>query len=106
MSKLIWLALGAFTVGTEAFVIAGILPQIAGDFGQSLAVTGHLVTLFALAYAIGSPIMAVATGAIERKRLLVSSLVLFALANLAAAAPPRYAALVPARLPPALPPRP
>ena len=98
MSKLIWLTLGAFAVGTETLVIAGILPQIADDFGQSLAFTGQLVTLFALTYAVGSPVMAVVTGSIERKRLLVATLSLFAVANVVAALAPGYAALVAARL--------
>jgi len=98
MSKLIWLTLGAFVIGTEAFVIAGLLPDIARDLDQSIAVTGHLVTLFALAYAIGTPIMAVVTGAVERKRLLVVSLALFGLANLLAAIAPNFTSLVGARL--------
>ncbi|SEE12135.1 Predicted arabinose efflux permease, MFS family [Rhizobiales bacterium GAS188] len=98
MSKLIWLTLGAFVIGTEAFVIAGLLPDIAQDLGQSIAMTGHLVTLFALAYAVGTPIMAVATGAVERKRLLVASLSLFALANLVAAIAPNFVSLIGARL--------
>ena len=98
MSKLVFLALGAFVVGTEAFVVAGILPQIADDLGTTLPVAGQLVTFFALAYALGSPLLAVATGAIERRRLLLLSLALFALGNLAAAFAHSYVALLVARL--------
>jgi len=58
---LFWLSLGAFAVGTEGFVIAGILPGMARDLGVSLAAAGQLVTAFSLAYALGSPLLAVAT---------------------------------------------
>ena len=30
MLRLFWLALGAFAIGTEGFMIAGLLPEIAG----------------------------------------------------------------------------
>ena len=49
----------AFAIGTEAFVIAGLLPVIAADLQIFLAATGQLVTAYALTYAIGSPILAV-----------------------------------------------
>jgi predicted MFS family arabinose efflux permease len=85
MQKLLWLALGAFAVGTEGFMIAGLLPRIAGDLSVSVAQAGYLVTVFGATYAIGSPIVAVLTGSMERKRLLIGALAAFALANLLAA---------------------
>ena len=66
MQKLLWLALGAFAVGTEGFMIAGLLPRIAGDLSVSVAQAGYLVTVFGATYAIGSPIVAVLTGSMER----------------------------------------
>ena len=41
---LIWLTLGAFAIGTEGFMIAGILPLIAGDLSISIPLAGQLVT--------------------------------------------------------------
>ena len=35
-----WLALAAFAIGTEAFVIAGLLPIMAADLNVTLAATG------------------------------------------------------------------
>jgi len=85
MRSLLWLALGAFAVGTEGFMIAGLLPRIAGDLSVTVAQAGYLVTIFGVTYAIGSPVVAVLTGTIERKRLLLGALLAFALANLLAA---------------------
>lgn len=82
---LAWLALGAFAIGSEGLMIAGILPRIAEDLSVPVAHAGHLVTIFALAYAIGSPLIAVATARWERRVLLITAMVVFAFANLAAA---------------------
>ena len=70
LSSLFWLALGAFAIGTEGFMIAGLLPSLARDLNVSLPVTGQLITAFSFAYAIGAPIMAVLTATLERRRLL------------------------------------
>ena len=48
--SVLWLAVAAFSIGTEAFVIAGLLPSIAADLQISLAATGQLVTAYALTY--------------------------------------------------------
>jgi predicted MFS family arabinose efflux permease len=97
-ASLLWLAVGAFAIGTESFVIAGILPMLAADLDVPVALAGQLVTAFAVTYAVGAPVMAVLTGGLERKRLLACALALFALANLAAALAPGYHGLMAARV--------
>jgi predicted MFS family arabinose efflux permease len=54
LSSLLWLTLGAFAIGTEGFMIAGLLPALARDPNVGLPVAGHLVTAFSLAYAVGA----------------------------------------------------
>jgi len=96
------LALGSFAVGTDAFVIAGILPRVADDLKVSQAIAGQLVTVFALAYAIGAPVLVTASGRVARRRLLVGALVAFTAANLLAASAPSYSVLFLARIAAAL----
>ena len=96
--KLFWLALGAFAVGTEGFVIAGILPDLSRDLHVSLAAAGQLVTAFALAYALGSPLLAIATAAWPREHVLRVAMGGFAAANLLAALAPDYWWLMVARV--------
>ena len=60
--RLIVFALGAFAVGTGGFVIAGILPLISDSLGVSVTTAGQLVTVFAIAYAVCSLVLAAATG--------------------------------------------
>jgi predicted MFS family arabinose efflux permease len=98
LTSLIWLTLGAFAIGTEGFMIAGLLPALARDLNVGLPAAGHLVTAFSLAYAIGAPVMAVLTAELERRRLLAVAMGGFALGNLLAALAPGYAGLLAARL--------
>ena len=56
--RLIVLAAGMFAVGTDSFVVAGILPQVAASLGVSIPLAGQMVTLYALSYAILSPTVA------------------------------------------------
>jgi len=96
--RLFWLALGAFAVGTEGLVIAGILPAMAHDLNVSLAACGQLVTAFSLAYALGSPLLAIATAAWPREHVLRLAMGGFAVANLLAALAPDYWWLMAARI--------
>lgn len=98
MKKLLFLALGAFAIGTEGYAIAGLLPKVAADLNVTVPLAGQLVTAFALAFAVGSPVLAVLTGRFERKRLLMGSMLVFALFNLVAALSHTYAVLFVARI--------
>jgi MFS transporter, DHA1 family, inner membrane transport protein len=98
LSSLLWLTLGAFAIGTEGFMIAGLLPALARDLNVGLPAAGNLVTAFSLAYAIGAPVMAVLTAHLERRRLLAVAMAGFCIANLLAAVAPGYAGLLAARL--------
>jgi MFS transporter, DHA1 family, inner membrane transport protein len=51
------LAFGTFAIGTDAFIIGGILPAIAQNLSASIGKTGLVVSVFSLSYAFGSPIV-------------------------------------------------
>jgi predicted MFS family arabinose efflux permease len=98
MSHLRWLTVGAFAIGTEGFMIAGLLPAMAKDLDVGLAAAGLLVTVFSLAYAVGAPVIAVLTAGLERRRLLAIGMSCFTVANVIAALVPDYNGLVFAKL--------
>ncbi|GCB50682.1 MFS transporter [Streptomyces sp. NL15-2K] len=80
--KLVYLlGVGAFALGLDAYVTAGLLPVIADDFNASVSATGQMVTTFTLAYAIASPIFATLLSASRVRTGLLASLAVFALAN-------------------------
>lgn len=92
------LATGAFAVGTSAYVVAGVLPEVSAGLGVSVAAAGQLTTAFALAYALGAPVLAVVTGGWERRRLLVAALLTATVGNLLCAVAPNYPLLLGGRI--------
>lgn len=92
------LALSAFAIGTTEFVIVGLVPTISADLNVSLPSAGLLVSLYAIGVAIGAPLLTALTNTWERKRLLISLMVLFILGNLIAWQAPSYERLVIARV--------
>ena len=92
------LAIGAFAMGTDSFVLAGILPQLAQGLHATGSAAGQAVTAFALTYALAAPILAACTSRFARKPLLTVALTLFAAANLASAASPSLGVLLAARV--------
>ncbi len=93
-----WLGLGAFAVGTEAFMVSAILPNIAANLAVSVQAAGQLVAIFSFTYAVSSPVLTALTGAVNRRSLLMYSMTAFAAANLIAALAPSYWALALARV--------
>ncbi|HEU5128669.1 MAG TPA: MFS transporter [Glycomyces sp.] len=83
----------AFAIGTDDFVIAGLLPEIAEDLAVSEAAAGQLITVFSLSYALGAPVAAVVTARWPQRRVMTAAAALFAVGNLAAAAAPTYETL-------------
>ena len=95
----VWLlALGTFAIGTDAFVVSGILPAVAGDLGVGLDAAGQVVTAYALTYALGAPLLAAVTARLPRGRTVTVALACFALANALCALAPTYWLLLGARV--------
>jgi MFS transporter, DHA1 family, inner membrane transport protein len=95
---LVILALSSFAIGTTEFVIMGLLPDVASDLAISIPQAGWLVTGYALAVAVGAPIMAVSTAHLRRRSALIILMALFILGNLLCAVAPGYWVLMVARV--------
>ncbi|MFE4973530.1 MFS transporter [Kitasatospora sp. NPDC056651] len=95
---LIALAIGAFGIGTTEFVIMGLLPQIAGDYGVSIPNAGLLVTGYALGVVVGAPLMTVLGTRISRKTMLMLLMGLFVAGNLLSAAAPSFPVMLAGRI--------
>jgi len=96
------LAVAAFVIVTTEFLIVGLLPALARDLNISVASAGQLVTLFAVVVMLCGPFLTAWLAHIDRKRLFIAILVLFAAANGLAAVAPNIWVLAIARLVPAL----
>ncbi|MFF9640858.1 MFS transporter [Kitasatospora aureofaciens] len=95
---LLALAIGAFGIGTTEFVIMGLLPQIAGDYGVSVPTAGLLVTGYALGVVIGAPLMTVLGTRISRKTMLMLLMALFTVGNLLSAVAPSFPLMLAGRI--------
>ncbi|MBH0330249.1 MFS transporter [Brevibacillus brevis] len=80
--KVYVLALISFLVGTSNYIVSGILDRIAETLGTNVAAAGQLITVYSLAYAVGTPILMALTAKMDRLKLLLYSLGLFIAANL------------------------
>jgi predicted MFS family arabinose efflux permease len=95
---LIVLALGTFAIGTGSFVLAGPLEGVARDLSVSVGTAGNLVTVFAITYAVSSPVLVTLVGSAAPRRVLVAAMAVFVLGNAAAVAAPTFGLLVLCRI--------
>ena len=95
---LLALAVGAFGIGTTEFVIMGLLPEVASDFGVSIPTAGFLVTGYALGVVIGAPLMTALGTKIPRKRMLMLLMGLFVIGNVLSALAPTFGLMVTGRI--------
>jgi predicted MFS family arabinose efflux permease len=96
--RLIVLALGTFAIGTGSFVFAGPLEGVARDLSVSVGAAGNLVTIFAVTYAVSSPVLVTLVGSAAPRRVLVAAMAVFALANAAAVVAPTFGLLLLCRI--------
>lgn len=92
------LALGTFAVGTDAFVISGLLPDVSGSLRVSVGAAGQLVTVFSFAYAIAALVLGTLTAAWPRRTVLLTALAVFAAGNVLTALAPDYPLVLAARI--------
>ncbi|MFF1308547.1 MFS transporter [Streptomyces sp. NPDC058307] len=91
------LALGTFLMGTTEFVVAGLLPETAGDVQVSVARAGLLITVFAIGMIVGAPLMAMLTLRLPQRLTLILALGVFAAGHVVVALGSSFALLLAAR---------
>lgn len=95
----VWaLAVTAFAIGVAEFIVVGVLPAIAEDLGVPLARAGGLVGLYALALAVGTPVVVLALARLPRKPLLLALVAVFLAGNLMSALSSSYELLLTGRI--------
>ncbi|MEV7681985.1 MFS transporter [Streptomyces sp. NPDC088341] len=95
---LLALSIGAFGIGTTEFVIMGLLPEVAGEYGVSIPTAGLLVTGYALGVVLGAPLMTVLGTRISRKRMLTLLMGLFIAGNVLSALAPTFGLMLAGRV--------
>jgi DHA1 family inner membrane transport protein len=87
------LAAANIAIGTQGFVFAGLLSELAGDLGVSIRTAGLLVPASKITFAVAAPFAALLVSRIDRKRVIVAGLVMLALCNALCAWAPTFGGL-------------
>ncbi|MGO1049010.1 MFS transporter [Crossiella sp. CA198] len=95
---LLALAISAFAIGTTEFVIMGLLPEVAADFGVTIPAAGLLISGYALGVVVGGPVLTAVGSKLPRKTILVSLMALFIAGNLVSALAETYGVLMTGRV--------
>lgn len=92
------LILATFAVVTAEMVVAGLLPALAADLDVTIPVAGQLITGYAIGVGIAGPILALLTGRVPRRVLLLVVMVIYIAGNVLCALATSYWTLMGARL--------
>lgn len=92
--RIFLLSLGMFALGTDALIVAGVLPVIAREVGVTESLAGQLITAFSLTYGLGAPVLAALSGRWLRNRVLLAALGAFCLFNIGSALAPNFPTLM------------
>ena len=68
------LGIGTFAIGTDMFVVAGVLGGLAGDLDVTVGAAGLAVTVFGLAYATGAALPSALLGGRPLPQVLIAVL--------------------------------
>lgn len=90
--------LATFSVVTAEMLPVGLLTPVAEDLGASTGTAGLMISLPALLAAVFAPLVVIAAGGIDRRRILCALLGLLLVANLASALAPGIGWLLAARV--------
>ncbi|WP_178114763.1 MFS transporter [Pseudomonas saliphila] len=96
--NLLALTTATCAIGTQTFVFAGLLIELAADFGISATTGGYLAAAYALTYAVTAPFIALRTGRLERRRLLWMALTVLGCINLVASLAGTFGQLIGLRI--------
>ena len=88
---------GNFAIGCGVMVAAGSLNDLVTSLQVSVALAGQLVSVAAVAMAVGAPVLAMLLGRMDRRTLLTAALVWYTVGHALSALMPNFATLLPVR---------
>ncbi len=92
------MVIGAFAVGADEFIVAGVIREIANALSVTIGQAGLLESAYALGVAIGAPLFTVLGLRLPRRRMLLISIGVFVVGNLISALGPTYSVIMVGRL--------
>jgi len=96
--QILLLAMTTFVAGANEYILAGILDLVAPGLGAPVALAGQLITLYAFVYGLCVPIVVAMTSHIGRRKVMITAMLLYALASIATLLVQDFWTFVPVRI--------
>ena len=96
--QILLLAMTTFVAGANEYILAGILDLVAPGLGAPVALAGQLITLYAFVYGLCVPIVVALTSHIGRRKVMITAMLLYALASIATLLVQDFWTFVPVRI--------
>ncbi|OZI11111.1 MFS transporter [Bacillaceae bacterium SAS-127] len=90
MRNVFFLTIGMFTLGFDAYIIAGLLPGVSATYEKSSSQVGQAVSIFTLFYAVSAPLFTSFLAGKPIKKVLLFSMLIFGCANALSAVAPNF----------------
>ena len=97
-ATLVTMSVGNFMVGIAAFVVLGLMTTITRSLHIDPSEGARLITSYAVAYAIGSPLLIAGTGRLPRRAVVTAAMLLVAVGSLGCAVSPSLGGIEIARV--------
>jgi MFS transporter, DHA1 family, inner membrane transport protein len=95
----IWaMVVGAFAMGADEFIVAGVVREIAQALDVTIGAVGALESVYALGVAIGAPVFTALGTRFGRRSMLLTTTGVFLLGNLLSALGPTYGTIMAGRV--------
>jgi DHA1 family inner membrane transport protein len=99
MPPAIWaMVIGAFAMGADEFIVAGVVREIAVSLSVTIGAVGHFESAYALGVAVGAPLFAALGTRLPRRSMLLATTGVFLAGNLLSALGPSYGVIMTGRV--------
>ncbi|TQN41963.1 DHA1 family chloramphenicol resistance protein-like MFS transporter/DHA1 family inner membrane transport protein [Blastococcus colisei] len=99
MPVAVWaLVIGAFAMGADEFIVAGVVQEIATALRVTIGDVGHFESAYAVGVAVGAPLFAALGTRFPRRSMLLATTGVFLAGNLLSALGPSYGLIMSGRV--------
>jgi predicted MFS family arabinose efflux permease len=99
MPLAVWaMVIGAFAMGADEFIVAGVVREIAVSLEVTIGAVGHFESAYAVGVAVGAPLFAALGTRFPRRSMLLVTTGVFLAGNLLSALGPSYGVIMSGRV--------
>ncbi len=99
MPLAVWaMVIGAFAMGADEFIVAGVVQEIAAALNVTIGEVGHFESAYAVGVAIGAPLFAALGTQFPRRSMLLATTGVFLAGNVLSALGPTYGVIMGGRV--------